>query len=612
MLSDWHKKGDVMRKTAVFMILLLLLLVPIASADPFTDWFRGLFGITGKVTSEKPIILHRTVRDCATGNAIGAEQVIDLRTFREGTYTSYTCVSRYRQQCIDDGSFDSYYDEWCEYETVSTTPPPSLAASPYCGDNLCNGVESCSTCSSDCGACPVITPTCTPSCNTCSGFSDVCDTTGTQSCTGTDCSNYTQSCTRSTEGVACNGGKCSNGQCVNITSPVITPVNPCDGVVCNDYCSGYIRYYNGACINGGCNYTIQENSSSCGWQQPSNVNINNISCTDTDSGKNYYVKGTTSNSKETQIDQCSSNVRLLERYCDSDGNVIGYYIDCSMGYTCQDGACIIKTSFNETNVTLPTTNETNVTSPPTPINGTCGTSLNGVCPATCSAGSDADCCKNSGKFWLKTSLGYGCYSSNYNPGCYGNEACGSQTDGCCPNWCAAGSDADCCINLGKNWVKNSLGYYNCVDKVTQQTATTQQISSVQATQQLNTAKAENNAVQTEKTKEESSSILAGVMKTGTDYSLGMGQSQSFRIWYNTYTTISYPTIKSETTYSPAIENFAKENGVAASTAWSIGRHTDGCSDCQGPISNPSDACKKCREGMLTGINKQKEYDKTHK
>ncbi len=34
-----------MRKTAIFMILLLLL-VPVVNADPFTDWFRGLFGIT--------------------------------------------------------------------------------------------------------------------------------------------------------------------------------------------------------------------------------------------------------------------------------------------------------------------------------------------------------------------------------------------------------------------------------------------------------------------------------------------------------------------------------------------------------------------------------------
>ena len=54
--------------------------------------------------------LLRTVKDCSNGTAIGALQRIDLTS----GYSNYTCGSRYQEQCIDDGSFDTYYDETCE------------------------------------------------------------------------------------------------------------------------------------------------------------------------------------------------------------------------------------------------------------------------------------------------------------------------------------------------------------------------------------------------------------------------------------------------------------------------------------------------------------------
>jgi|GEM_PF-6615718 len=86
---------------------------------------------------------------------------------------------------------------------------------------------------------------------------------------------------------------------------------------------------------------------------------------------------------------------------------------------------------------------------------TCSEYIDGYCPSGCSAGSDADCCLNAGKYWLKTPSGYGCYDSNYNPGCIAGQACGVTTDGCCPNWCSAGSDADCCTQSGKCWSGNA-------------------------------------------------------------------------------------------------------------------------------------------------------------
>jgi hypothetical protein len=54
--------------------------------------------------------LLRTAKQCSDGAALGPLQRIDLTT----GYSNYTCGSRYQEQCIDDGSFDSYYDERCE------------------------------------------------------------------------------------------------------------------------------------------------------------------------------------------------------------------------------------------------------------------------------------------------------------------------------------------------------------------------------------------------------------------------------------------------------------------------------------------------------------------
>lgn len=57
-----------------------------------------------------PSKLYRTVKSCATGAALAPQQQVSLI---DGTYTNYTCASRYQAQCIDDGTFDSYYDEVC-------------------------------------------------------------------------------------------------------------------------------------------------------------------------------------------------------------------------------------------------------------------------------------------------------------------------------------------------------------------------------------------------------------------------------------------------------------------------------------------------------------------
>ncbi|MFH0971290.1 MAG: hypothetical protein V1835_01860 [Candidatus Micrarchaeota archaeon] len=108
------------------------------------------------IVSTNPTILHRSVKDCATQKVLTQEeslridpnsqeyyglkmeddtlniQAISLRLFQGGKYMNYECKNRYQEQCVNDGSFDNYYDEWCEYSPIAATPKPTvLTPSPY-------------------------------------------------------------------------------------------------------------------------------------------------------------------------------------------------------------------------------------------------------------------------------------------------------------------------------------------------------------------------------------------------------------------------------------------------------------------------------------------------
>ena len=67
----------------------------------------------------KRTILHRTVKYCSNDSpkefpGIPIEQIFPVG--EEIRYLNYTCASRKQEQCFLDGTFDTYYDEWCEYE----------------------------------------------------------------------------------------------------------------------------------------------------------------------------------------------------------------------------------------------------------------------------------------------------------------------------------------------------------------------------------------------------------------------------------------------------------------------------------------------------------------
>lgn len=90
---------------------------------------------------------------------------------------------------------------------------------------------------------------------------------------------------------------------------------------------------------------------------------------------------------------------------------------------------------------------------------TCSEIPDGACHSTCSAGSDADCCANIGKCWFSD---YGCYTCG---SILAN--CSVVSDNKCPSNCDIGSDIDCCKNTGNEWVKGK-GCFDLVPGVTEE------------------------------------------------------------------------------------------------------------------------------------------------
>lgn len=77
-------------------------------------------------------------------------------------------------------------------------------------------------------------------------------------------------------------------------------------------------------------------------------------CTDSDDGKNYYVKGSCSDKIQTYTDNCLLNV-VNEWYCDSVSNSCKNEV-YTCPYGCQDGACL-KSVTPSITITYPTTGE---------------------------------------------------------------------------------------------------------------------------------------------------------------------------------------------------------------------------------------------------------------
>ncbi len=117
----------------------------------------------------------------------------------------------------------------------------------------------------------------------------------------------------------------------------------------------------------------------------SSINLptfDDIDCIDTDGGKDYFTKGSTSGGKEQDLDNlmvkddgspilinsedsCSNDGKVLEHYCTVKGAVKGEWVACPNG--CSNGACVgaeeeVQTQTTTTNQTqTTTTNQTQTT-----------------------------------------------------------------------------------------------------------------------------------------------------------------------------------------------------------------------------------------------------------
>ncbi|MCD6434225.1 MAG: hypothetical protein J7L14_01280, partial [Candidatus Diapherotrites archaeon] len=101
---------------------------------------------------------------------------------------------------------------------------------------------------------------------------------------------------------------------------------------------------------------LQEQISQITRSQGEGSTTSGSTCTDSDGGKNYYVKGVatarySTGGEATLIDSCCTDINdrncnkatgsvVNEAYCRSDNSVDATQYLCPQGYTCRDGACV--------------------------------------------------------------------------------------------------------------------------------------------------------------------------------------------------------------------------------------------------------------------------------
>lgn len=165
---------------------------------------------------------------------------------------------------------------------------------PICGNGICDSDETCLSCPQDCGSCPTTTTIITTS---------IIPTTILSQCSSSsDCMWCGIDCIIKRE----------NMVCVAVAPP---------------------KGYNCECVNGYCN---KVEITVYGTENPD-------SCTDTDGGLKYNVKGTISgyyrNQAYTYTDSCTGDL-LTEYYCLTTNYGYQYYNCLYAGKKCIDGACV--------------------------------------------------------------------------------------------------------------------------------------------------------------------------------------------------------------------------------------------------------------------------------
>jgi hypothetical protein len=104
-----------------FILVLLTQKARTQTAQQMPVWWPNPNNYSEHYDTQNPIhkavLLYREQRRCDDHSVIKGPETIRLKN-PDGTYRyrNYLCRDRYQEQCIDDGSFDTYYYEWCEDE----------------------------------------------------------------------------------------------------------------------------------------------------------------------------------------------------------------------------------------------------------------------------------------------------------------------------------------------------------------------------------------------------------------------------------------------------------------------------------------------------------------
>lgn len=218
----------------------------------------------------------------------------DLKTTKNDVcYTTSTLTEAVCNPSTNYAEFVS-----CQYGCSNGVckPPPTA----FCGNSVCDGNETCSTCSTDCGSCPLNQ---TVLCG--NGF---CDSSESYSTCPADCPKP-------------SGSHCSDGidndedglvdypndpQCTSLSDPAEAQNS------CTDTDDGYVT--DPVKFNG---YNLEAKGTVTAWLETGGVN--------------YDVK-------KVHEDYCFTNLGLKEGYCDGNTlKVIDHY--CTQTYPCIYGAC---------------------------------------------------------------------------------------------------------------------------------------------------------------------------------------------------------------------------------------------------------------------------------
>jgi hypothetical protein len=370
-------------------------------------------------------------------NPLTLNEVIDLLAF----YLSYRDEGTPTVDCSVSGARSNRKIEELVNEAFSS---PSVI--PMCIDGTqygeCSGtkpkycyagslIEKCDTCGCSAGTCSTTGECITPAENiTCSSDSD-CGAgtfTGNYYCSSTYVMRNIVNYTCMNPGTA--GSSCTS----DVYSAVIDYCDPSLNEVCVDGAA--------ACQTN--TTTTNETSGACAVRN-SYTGVPRADAPDIGTSELYngyakkMVPGVNDNNQLLALCTQTDYDYLMEKYCNTQDNSVQlqvwtFFEDGSPQSTgCAASGC----EFHNCGENI--------------TQATCSWTADGICPSGCAAGSDADCCTQAGKFILMANLGDspsscapGCYSTNYTLGTTPCLSCsGNISDGACPNWCVASSDADC-------------------------------------------------------------------------------------------------------------------------------------------------------------------------